>query len=44
MKVWYERRIQEEQDKNKKLQELHDNLLQIRDLQLRQAEMNKMNQ
>ena len=42
MKTWYEKRIKEETEKNQKLQELHDNLLQIRDLQVRQAEMNKM--
>ena len=27
MKSWYERRIDEETEKNKKLRELHDNLL-----------------
>lgn len=27
MKAWYERRINEEQEKNKKLRELHDSLL-----------------
>jgi hypothetical protein len=42
MKSWYEKRIQEETAKNKKLQELHDSLIQIRDLQVRQAEMQKM--
>lgn len=42
MKTWYEKRIQEETAKNVKLQELHDSLIQIRDLQVRQAEMNKM--
>ena len=32
MRNWYEKRIEEEQAKNKKLQELHDNLLQIKSL------------
>ena len=32
MKSWYEKRIKEETLKNQKLQELHDNLIQIRDL------------
>ena len=27
MKAWYERRIDEETEKNKKLRDLHDNLL-----------------
>jgi hypothetical protein len=27
MKAWYERRISEETDKNRKLRELHDNLV-----------------
>lgn len=42
MKSWYEKRIEEETIKNKKLQELHDSLIQIRDLQKRQAEMNQL--
>lgn len=35
MRTWYERRIQEETEKNKRLTELHNNLLQIRDLRKR---------
>ena len=42
MKTWYEKRIQEETVKNQKLQELHDSLIQIRDLQVKQVEMKKM--
>lgn len=42
MRSWYEKRIQEETLKNQKLQELHDNLLQIRELQNKQAEMTKL--
>lgn len=32
MKSWYEKRIKEESEKNVKLQELHNSLMQIRDL------------
>ena len=32
MKSWYEKRIMEETEKNVKLQELHNSLMQIRDL------------
>lgn len=35
MKSWYEKRIMEETEKNVKLQELHNSLMQIRDLQVR---------
>ena len=37
MKVWYEQRIQEETDRNRKLRELHENLTAIRLLQHTQA-------
>lgn len=40
MKNWYQKRIQEETLKNQKLQELHDNLLQIKALRDKQAQMN----
>lgn len=30
LKKWYEQRIQEETDKNRKLKELHDNLTKIK--------------
>ena len=30
LKKWYEQRIQEETDRNKKLRELHDNLTKIK--------------
>lgn len=42
MKSWYEKRIMEETEKNVKLQELHNSLMQIRDLQVRQAQMQKL--
>lgn len=44
MRAWYERRIEEETMKNRKLKELHDNLLRVRDLQRKQAEMQSQEQ
>ena len=35
MRAWYERRIEEETAKNRKLKELHDNLMKVRELQKR---------
>lgn len=36
MKQWYEQRIQEETERNKKLRELHDNLQRIKDMREQQ--------
>ena len=42
LKKWYEQRIQEETDRNRKLRELHDNLTKIKIL--REGEALKMQQ
>ncbi len=37
LKKWYEQRIQEETERNRKLRELHDNLTQIKILKEEEA-------
>ena len=40
MRNWYQKRIKEESVKNQKLNDLHQSLVQLRDLREKQAQMN----
>lgn len=41
LKSWYERRMREETEKNRKLVELHSHLLQIRELRMKELEIGR---